>query len=170
MKFHPDTQIANISTPLGPMIAAAGPLGLCGLWFEGQKHFFLGDISHIPLNTLHPMLQKTKQWLESYFDETQAVPSVNGFKLDFSLGTDFQQSVWKSLLRIGTGHLDGYGAIAKALGKPAASRAVGAAVGRNPISIIVPCHRVVGANGALTGYAGGIERKAWMLKREGVLL
>jgi methylated-DNA-[protein]-cysteine S-methyltransferase len=89
--------------------------------------------------------------------------------LDLSLGTPFQQSVWERLRAIPYGVTQSYGEIARYLGQPSASRAVGAAVGRNPLSIIVPCHRVVGSNGALTGYAGGLERKIALLQLEKAL-
>jgi methylated-DNA-[protein]-cysteine S-methyltransferase len=88
--------------------------------------------------------------------------------LDLAHGTDFQQSVWQALLKIPQGGTASYGELSARIGKPAAVRAVGAAVGRNPVSIIVPCHRVMGAGGALTGYAGGLERKSALLRLEGV--
>ena len=84
-------------------------------------------------------------------------------------GTPFQKSVWAALRRIPAGATQGYGALAAALGKPGAARAVGLANGSNPIGIVVPCHRVIGASGTLTGYAGGVERKAWLLRHEGAL-
>jgi len=85
-------------------------------------------------------------------------------------GTAFQQAVWRELLAIPWGATSSYGAIASAIGRPGSSRAVGAAIGRNPLSIAVPCHRVIGANGALTGYAFGLERKRWLLEHEGAAL
>ena len=81
-------------------------------------------------------------------------------------GTEFQRRVWEALRSIPTGVTTSYGAIAEAIGKPTASRAVGAANGKNPISIVVPCHRVIGSNGTLTGYGGGLDRKAWLLNHE----
>ena len=89
--------------------------------------------------------------------------------LDLSAGTAFQQAVWRALLAIPAGQTRTYGEIAGQLGRPGASRAVGAATGRNPISIIVPCHRLVGASGAMTGYAGGVARKVWLLEHERAL-
>ena len=89
--------------------------------------------------------------------------------LDLGGGTPFQQAVWKALLRIPTGHTTSYGALGRQIGKPAAVRAVGAAVGRNPLSVVVPCHRVLGQDGSLTGYAGGLDRKATLLHLEGAL-
>ena len=84
------------------------------------------------------------------------------------MGTAFQQAVWRALLAIPFGATTSYGALSAVLGKPAAMRAVGGAVGRNPLGIIVPCHRVIGASGSLTGYAGGLDRKIALLQREGV--
>ena len=82
-------------------------------------------------------------------------------------GTAFQQAVWKELLRIPYSKTSTYGAVAKAIGRPRAARAVGGATGRNPIAVVIPCHRVLAADGRLTGYAGGLERKSWLLEREG---
>ena len=84
-------------------------------------------------------------------------------------GTPFQRSVWKALRKIPAGRTTSYGALARRIGRPAAMRAVGAANGANPISIVVPCHRVIGADGSLTGYGGGLDRKRWLLKHEGAL-
>ena len=88
--------------------------------------------------------------------------------LDLQAGTPFQQQVWQALLGIAPGATTSYGSLSAAIGKPAAVRALGAAVGRNPVSIVVPCHRVLGADGSLTGYAGGLERKTALLSLEGV--
>lgn len=90
--------------------------------------------------------------------------------LDLNQGTAFQQSVWQALLHIPTGDSSSYGSIASRINNPSAVRAVGAAVGRNPISILVPCHRVLGKDGSLTGYAGGLERKVALLRIEGLLI
>ncbi|CAI1609892.1 methylated-DNA--[protein]-cysteine S-methyltransferase [Serratia proteamaculans] len=84
-------------------------------------------------------------------------------------GTEFQRSVWQQLRQIPCGEIITYGELAKRIGRPTASRAVGMANGSNPISIVVPCHRVIGSQGALTGYAGGVQRKQWLLKHEGYL-
>ena len=110
------------------------------------------------------MLQRVCTRLQAYF---AGEPLVVDVPLDLSAGTDFQQAVWQQLLRLTPGKLGSYGVIARAIGKPNAVRAVGAAVGRNPISILVPCHRVLGSGGQLTGYAGGLWRKQALLKLEG---
>lgn len=116
-------------------------------------------------NTSNQILEATKQQLEEYFEGQRTT-----FDLPIeSDGTEFQQKVWKTLMTIPFGETWNYGQLATAIGNKNASRAVGAANGKNPISIIVPCHRVIGANGTLTGYAGGLEAKEWLLKHEGVL-
>lgn len=150
----------RVGTPLGPMTLAATAQGLAGAWFDAQSHH-PGELS-APDDPAHPWLAQATQELAEYFAGTRRAFSV---PLD-PQGTPFQQSVWRSLQRIGCGGLHSYGAIALALGQPTASRAVGAAVGRNPISVIVPCHRVVGRHGALTGYAGGLPRKEALLQLE----
>ena len=113
------------------------------------------------------------EWFQKLWNERRthfaAQAARFSLPLDVSLGTPFQQSVWERLRAIPYGVTQRYGEIARYLGQPAASRAVGAAVGRNPLSIIVPCHRVVGSKGALTGYAGGLERKIALLQLEKAL-
>ncbi len=111
------------------------------------------------------VLNLTKIQLQEYFQgkrQTFDIPLESD-------GTDFQHNVWNTLLKIPFGETWNYGQLAQAIGNKNASRAVGAANGKNPISIIVPCHRVIGANGTLTGYAGGLNAKEWLLKHEGVL-
>ncbi|MDI1239700.1 MAG: methylated-DNA--[protein]-cysteine S-methyltransferase [Polaromonas sp.] len=119
-----------------------------------------------PSDPAHPVLQQVMSQLTEYFTGQRTQFDV---PLDLAYGTAFQQSVWQALLKIPQGGTASYGEVSQRIGKPAAVRAVGAAVGRNPVSIIVPCHRVMGANGALTGYAGGLDRKTALLKLEGVL-
>ena len=111
------------------------------------------------------MLRQAQAQLAEYFAGTR---STFDLPLDLQGGTAFQRSVWDALLAIPRGGTTSYGVLSRSIGQPAAVRAVGAAVGRNPLSIVVPCHRVVGANGSLTGYAGGLERKSALLKLEGV--
>ena len=156
-----------VDTTLGPMHLAASPRGLAGAWFAGQRHAPAQlDGAHAwPLAPEHPLLRQARDELQAYLQGRLRVFSV---PLDLSGGTPFQQAVWQALLHIPCGQLQGYGALAAQLGRPSAARAVGAAVGRNPVSVIVPCHRVVGADGSLTGYAGGLERKQALLRLEGV--
>ena len=166
MKFDPSIVQTAYQSPLGSMTLAATHVGLAGVWFDGQRHLppELATVSTWPFNASHPVLIKTLQQLAQYFAGQRQVFDL---PLDLSGGTAFQQAVWKALLTIQTGQITSYGNISKCIGNPAAVRAVGAAVGRNPISIIVPCHRVLGADGTLTGYAGGLHRKTALLKLEG---
>ena len=161
------TYTQTYSSPLGELLLSADDTGLSGLWFVGQRYFARTlPPGAVPGET--PVLTASKRWLDCYF---------SGKRPDFLpplhlIGTDFQQAVWNLLLEIPYGQIVTYGALARALaqqlGKPAMSaQAVGAAVGRNPVSVIVPCHRVVGADGNLTGYAGGVERKLQLLQLEG---
>ena len=111
------------------------------------------------------LLREAARQISAYF-----AGCATGFDLPLDLqGTAFQREVWAALLGIAPGQTRSYGDIARSVGRPAAVRAVGAAVGKNPVSVVVPCHRVLGANGALTGYAGGVDRKLALLKLEGVL-
>jgi methylated-DNA-[protein]-cysteine S-methyltransferase len=153
-----------IDTPLGPLLLARTPTGLAGAWFEGQRHHppqF--EAPHAPTD---PLFERVADQLERYFDG-----SLQAFDIPFDLrGTAFQRAVWQVLLAIGPGTTRSYGEIARELGKPVAVRAVGAAVGQNPVSVLVPCHRVIGSDGSLTGYAGGIDRKVALLRLEAVRL
>ena len=158
------TAQCRIDSPLGPMLAVRTTAGLAGLWFDGQAHH--PGIVHVPVveddalfNALAAQLQAAWQGHRTGFD----------LPLD-PAGTAFQRAVWDALLEIPHGQTRSYGELARHLGRPDAARAVGAAVGRNPISWVVPCHRVLGQDGSLTGYAGGIERKTALLQREGALL
>lgn len=154
-------------SPLGNLLLAADSRGLTGLWFEGSAHFAQGlDSNHAKQTT--ELLLQAQQWLELYFSGMAPafLPPLH------PVGTDFQKTVWSLLLEIPYGQTTTYGALAKAaaerMGRPRMSaQAVGGAVGRNPISILVPCHRVIGADGRLTGYAGGLDRKRFLLRLEG---
>lgn len=147
------------------MTALATDRGLAGLWFDGQKHH-PGPL-RVPEEAQHPMLQATARWLRAYW--AKAASAEPRPMLDLSNGTAFQRAVWAALLKIETGATSNYAAIAAAAGSPAAARAAGAAIGRNPVSLIVPCHRVLGGGGALTGYAGGLDRKRALLRHEGAM-
>ena len=164
MKFDVSIVQTRYASPLGPMIVAATAKGLAGLWFEGQKH--LPDTSSWPRQPGHPVLAQAVRQLDEYFAGQRTVFDL---PLDLQGGTVFQRSVWAALLKIPPGQTTSYGRISQGIGKPAAVRAVGAAVGRNPVSVVVPCHRVLGTGGALTGYAGGLERKTALLRLEGAL-
>ncbi len=153
-------------SPLGNILLAADDVGLTGLWFEGQRHFALYlDREHEEKEL--PIFKETKAWLDIYFSGREP-----DFKLPLHfIGTPFQNEVWEILYSIPYGRTITYGEIAKILVdrrgiKQMSAQAVGGAVGRNEISIIVPCHRVLGAGGALTGYAGGIDKKTALLRLE----
>jgi methylated-DNA-[protein]-cysteine S-methyltransferase len=162
MKFDASIAQTRYESPLGPMIVAATVRGLAGLWFEGQRH--LPDCSAWPHQPRHPVLRQAVAQLDEYFSGTRKRFDL---PLDLQGGTVFQQSVWQALLAIPCGGTTSYGMLSRRIGQPSAVRAVGAAVGRNPLSIVVPCHRVLGADGSLTGYAGGLERKSALLRLEG---
>lgn len=166
MRFDPSIVQTRFQSPLGAITLAASPAGLAGLWFDRQRHLpdELASPSAWPTHQAHPVLQKAAQQLGEYFAGQRYVFDL---PLDLSGGTAFQQAVWQAIRAIATGTTTSYGHIGKSIGNAAAVRAVGAAVGRNPISIVVPCHRVLGAGGALTGYAGGLERKTALLRLEG---
>jgi methylated-DNA-[protein]-cysteine S-methyltransferase len=154
---------SRITTPLGPLTLAATAKGLGLVWFDGQAH--RTDTVNAPFNVTHPHLVQAAQEFAEYFARQRQIFNV---PLD-PQGTAFQLAVWQLLLKLPLGQLSTYGALARELGQPSASRAVGAAVGRNPIGIIVPCHRIVGRDGSLTGYAGGLHRKEALLQLEGAL-
>ena len=154
------TAQALIDTPLGPVRLARTARGLAGLWFEGQKHH-PGELP-APHDGDDPLLREAAAQLQRYFAGT-----LTRFDLPLDLqGTPFQRSVWQALLRIPSGRTCSYGELARSIDAPAAVRAVGAAIGRNPASLVVPCHRVLGTDGALTGYAGGVDRKRALLALE----
>ena len=155
--------ICHYESPLGGVLLAADEIGLTGLWFDGQKYFARG----LPADRVEretPALLEAKRWLDIYF---------SGKKPDFTpplhpIGSAFRQSVWEILLQIPYGKTTTYGAIAKQFGSKMSAQAVGQAVGKNPIAIVIPCHRVLGAGGSLIGYAGGIAKKLWLLRHEGI--
>lgn len=161
MSFDPRTVITHVDTRLGPVTLAATGQGLAGMWFAGQKHH--PDTAPWRVDDHNPWLVQARTELAEYFDGRRSRFEV---PLDLCTGSVFQQAVWRALCTIAAGATISYGAVSRQIGRPSAGRAVGAAVGRNPISIFVPCHRVLGANGALTGYAGGLERKAALLALE----
>jgi methylated-DNA-[protein]-cysteine S-methyltransferase len=147
-------------SPVGPLTIAATELGVCGLYFEEHKYFSGTDGWHLLPQQVH--LTEAVAQLNAYFAGHR---SVFDLPLDVA-GTAFQSRVWQALRRIDYGTTTTYAAHAQRVGTPKAIRAVGTAIGRNPISIIVPCHRVIGSTGTLNGYAGGLERKRFLLALE----
>ena len=155
----------TMDSPVGQLTLVASDRGLAAILWEND------DPKRVPLGAMvedgdHPVLAEARRQLEGYFAGERDRFDV---PLDFR-GTDFQKRVWAALLTIPFGETRSYGEIAQQIGHPTASRAVGAANGRNPISIIAPCHRVIGSSGKLTGFAGGIEAKAHLLALENCLL
>jgi len=153
----------RVDSPLGPLTLAATAQGLALVWFDDQAH--RSASVDAPVNPQHAHLALAARELAAYWQTPRQRFTV---PLD-PQGTAFQREVWQVLRAIAPGRLGSYGEVARAVGRPAAARAVGAAIGRNPLGIIVPCHRVVGAGGALTGYAGGLQRKRALLVLEGAL-
>ncbi|BAU11511.1 methylated-DNA--protein-cysteine methyltransferase [Leptolyngbya sp. NIES-3755] len=150
-----------LDTSIGTLLLTSDGRSLTGLYLQGQKHF----PNHTPdwkeFNELDLFIEAEKQLREYFAHQRQQ------FNLPLDpIGTAFQKQVWQQLQQIPFGETISYGALANRIGIPTASRAVGAANGRNPISIVVPCHRVIATNGKMTGYAGGIDRKQWLLQHE----
>lgn len=159
----PPVFTAVLDTPIGPLQLAASDAGLHAIDFpqarpplRGRAHWQAGN---------HALLRETAAQLRAYFARR-----LRRFDLPLAAdGTAFQREVWQALARIPYGTTTSYVGLARELGRPTASRAVGAANGRNPIPIVVPCHRVIGASGALTGFAGGVPTKQFLLELEGAL-
>ena len=155
---------AHYTSPLGGITLASDGMALTGLYFDGERDF--PDLSAAHKKDL-PVFGEVMRWLDLYFagKEPDFMPPLA------PVGTTFQQAVWEILRTIPYGGTMTYGAIAKRLekvtGKRMSAQAVGGAVGRNPISILIPCHRVIGADGSLTGYAGGLDKKEYLLRLEG---
>lgn len=159
-----DLAVARYVSPVGTLSLVASERGLRAvLWpqdtTEDQEHRVrLGKQSYRP----SPVLDETERQLDEYFEGTRLT-----FDLSLDLqGTDFQRNVWLSLNDVGFGKTRSYSDQAQRLGRPTATRAVASANGKNPLSIVLPCHRIVGANGTLTGFAGGIANKAYLLDHE----
>jgi len=151
-----------MNSPVGRLKLVASHKALVAILWQNERP------NRVPLTELIedadlPILTKAEQQLNEYFAGKRKT-----FKLPLDMrGTPFQKNVWEALLAIPSGETKTYGELAKQLGAPSASRAVGAAIGRNPISIVVPCHRVIGSSGKLTGFAGGLDTKARLLGHEG---
>ncbi len=161
-----------LSTPLGKVVAMASERGLCLLTFQENKSFIQKRLTdHYPLHRFgrahQRVIENTKAWLADYFAKkfTQLEPPP--FDLQ---GTGFTINAWRQLLRVPIGNTLSYGALAKTMGTPKAVRAVGRAMGQNPIVLLIPCHRIIGSDGTLTGFSCGLDRKIWLLKHEGLLI
>lgn len=162
--------VCRYPSPLGEILLAADGEGLTGLWFEGQK-YFAHTLEEDHREGSAPMLDAAQRWLDAYFSGRDPGP-VPPLRLS---GTPFQREVWNLLTAIPYGQTTTYGSLARSLAQARglahfSAQAVGNAVGRNPVSILVPCHRVLGADGSLTGYAAGVEKKRALLALEGVVI
>ena len=162
--------VSYYDSPIGKLTLASDGEAICGLWLEGQKYYCATMANEPVVDDDGPAIAQMRQWLDEYFAGGR--PAIASVALA-PRGSEFQQLVWRILTEIPYGELTTYGAIAEQVkrergGRATSALAVGGAVGHNPISIIVPCHRVVGASGSLTGYAGGLDRKRWLLDHEGV--
>jgi methylated-DNA-[protein]-cysteine S-methyltransferase len=153
----------RLRTPLGEMLLARTAGGLAGAWFTGQTDH--PGVLPAAVSCDDPLLQRAAQQINDHCNGKHTRFDV---PLDLH-GTPFQVAVWQALLCIERGQTQSYADIARAVGRTTAVRAVGAAVGKNPVSVIVPCHRVIGSDGSLTGYAGGLDRKRALLRCEGAL-
>lgn len=151
-----------IDSPVGPLDLVASAAGLAAILWKDDDPARV-PLAHVVESDEDPILLEAERQLREYFAGQRTEFSL---PLDFA-GTEFQRSVWQALLTIPYGETRTYAQIAQQIGRPAAVRAVGAANGRNPISIIAPCHRVIGSDGELHGFAGGLQTKAWLLEWEG---
>lgn len=158
-----NTYYRHVQSPVGPLLLAASDAGLRTIEFDASQHPVQRGDDWQPGD--HPLLAATATQLREYFDGTR-----RAFDLPLAPeGTDFQQRVWQTLATIPYGQTISYAELASRVGKPSASRAVGAANGRNPLPIVLPCHRVIGTNGSLTGFGGGLPVKRFLLELEGAL-
>lgn len=157
------TACCRVASPLGDLLLVATAKGIAGIWFDDQAHH-PGKLT-IPVDAAQRHVAATAAWLDEYWRLSPSRMRVPMPELD-PQGTPFQLKVWCALLDIAPGHTSTYGVIAERVGSPLGARAVGAAVGRNPLGILVPCHRVIGRDGSLTGYAGGLPRKTALLQHE----
>ena len=160
--------ITEVASPIGTLTLAGVGESLTGLWIADQKYYMAGMEPSPVRRDEAAVFDQARRWLDRYFAGDWPQPGELPLQPG---GTVFQKTVWDILRRIPRGETTTYGVIAREIaaqtGKNVSAQAVGNAVGRNPISIIIPCHRVVGADGGLTGYAGGVERKLWLLRHEG---
>jgi methylated-DNA-[protein]-cysteine S-methyltransferase len=161
---------AAFASPLGPLALVASPEGLCAVGFdcdwarvvvELERRF--GAVVLEPTEDPAGAVSALRRYFDGDVRAIEAIPVDTG-------GTPFQQQVWHTLRRIPAGQTWSYADMAAAIGRPSATRAVGAANGANPVGVVLPCHRVIGSNGSLTGYGGGLPRKVWLLRHEGALL
>jgi methylated-DNA-[protein]-cysteine S-methyltransferase len=160
----------TVPSPVGELLLTAEEAGLTRVYFEGHRHGRPLDPAWqraaAANGPAREVLAAARAQLAAYF-----AGALTTFALPLAArGTPFQERVWAALRGIGFGETISYAELARRVGEPRAARAVGAANARNPLSVVVPCHRVIGADGSLTGFGGGVERKRWLLRHEGALL
>jgi methylated-DNA-[protein]-cysteine S-methyltransferase len=159
--MHGAASCLRISSPIGDLLLAAGPNSLLGLYFAGCAHLPSAS-SDWTLDPDHSVLSQAASQLGEYFAGQR-----KSFSLPLTLsGTDFQERIWREIALISFGETITYGELARRVGAPQAIRAAGTSTGRNPLSIIIPCHRVVGKNGTMRGFAGGLDKKRFLLELE----
>ncbi len=164
--------LTHYNSPIGKITLASDGKNITGLWLEGQKYFLASVKKETRLDDGLSLFKSAKAWLDEYFAGKNPAPAILPLAPE---GTSFRKQVWQILLKIPYGKTISYGEIAKRLslengGARTSARAIGGAVGHNPISIIIPCHRVIGADGSITGYAGGTDKKIRLLSLEGAVL
>jgi methylated-DNA-[protein]-cysteine S-methyltransferase len=163
-------QLDHIDSPIGTIVIVVDDNQLCSLGFTDYEERMMnplqrryGQVDLVQTGDPSGISSLIRNYLAGDYNSLDTIPVNTG-------GTTFQQEVWSALRTIPPGTTMSYGELAKQLGRPAAPRAVGSANALNPISIVIPCHRLIGANASLTGYGGGLERKRWLLRHEGVSL
>jgi O-6-methylguanine DNA methyltransferase len=161
----PELRVDRIDSPVGPLVVACGPRGLCRLSFAASDSAVFEALATTPGATVGPLAEVRAQ-LREYFAGERRVFDL-ALELD---ATGFTRAVLDELARVPYGQLESYGSLAARAGYPGAARAVGGVMNRNPIAIVLPCHRIVGADGSLTGFGGGLDVKRALLEREGALL
>ncbi len=162
--------VATLSSPIGPLVVAVGPAGLVHLDLEGGRAQVERELARrfegCALREARDpggVVAALRRYFDGQLEALDELPVDPG-------GTEFQQRVWLTLRQIPAGNTWSYAQLARAVGRPKAVRAVGATNGRNPLPLVLPCHRVIGSDGSLVGYGGGLPRKEWLLRHEGVAL
>lgn len=158
-----DLQTAIYPSPIGPLLLEADSQGLCRCtWTDDTSQMQMPHLASVNDTTTAVIMADTKRQLDEYFAGSRSC-----FHLPLHItGTKFQKQVWQALATIPYGTTRAYGEVARAIGRPTASRAVAGACHANPVAVIIPCHRVIGANGKPVGYAGGLDRKLYLLEKE----
>jgi methylated-DNA-[protein]-cysteine S-methyltransferase len=160
----------RIESPIGAVLIVSDGESLCAVEFDGDEERLkmglrkrFGEVELSQASDPQGFSSSMRAYFDGNLHAVESIPVATG-------GTEFQRQVWNALREIPCGRTSSYGELAKKIGKPGSSRAVGLANGSNPIPIVLPCHRVIGADASLTGYGGGLDRKRWLLQHEGAML